>query len=550
MAHIRTGGLFGKKKSLTVSGPGQWNKPLVIKPEIKAEATNPKVLPTKSTTIKKPETETENKTTIKKPETENKTTIKKPEIENKTTIKKNETENKKNRVRRVDQFNTAEIRSRVSQILGITNNNAWKVCDYDKENDLVLIDRNDKCDIYDPELRGIVIQLGKGIIIAGKYRPAIGVISNSIPAVDDSIILKDTNGTEHKIKTDEIAMIDVRAEGLLIHIFKYNGKIYVANNSNLNVLDAFGPNANRTFGDMFKETGVDVNKLFNPEKKHSLFVHSFIMVISDFQRVGNVVYQPHLLHVRTGEAKWTDEQSKDLETSPTKFEITERKLLTLEQANQWLKNGASTFDSTLVTKAAVFQQGESVHLTTKDGREFLINSQSWEYKNAVCHNLDMTNNFYDLIMKNNPIQPMSGINYVPLDRLRTIGIDNLFFWPDRIGSGGLKVRYPGGKFCYTMFASLLLSAPRVHKTKIIDIYERYLESRSRLVKWIAEFGQADRDIGARLVFDNEKSAYADLVGLVNGYAKDGGNISSYITSLYAVKQIRLFKLAFKYGPKL
>lgn len=569
MAHMRTGALFGRTKKPEVAKPkiiegSKW----VARPKIDSEK---KSFAAVALGVGKSQYTQETKQQQHAANQETKQqSINQETKQHSTNPQQHPTITQTPKVKRSDLYNTPAIRSKISQILNIANNNAWKVCDYDKDNDIAIIDRNDKCDIYDPSLRGIVVQLSQSKILVDRYNPAVNVIADALETKGGALQLKDVDGFEHKINLDQITLIDCVIEGLLIHVFKFNNKIYVANNSNLNVLDAFGPDVNRTFGMMFKETGVDVNTLFDADKANSLFVHSFIMVVPDFQRVSNLIQKTRLIHVRTGRATYAPDGST--EVTPKQLPPSERNLLKLDQVNAWLRDGCavdiksttvahnsihnsthsqthnSTHTSTPHNSTHRASQGEAVHLVTKDGREFVIKSSSWDRKDKICHSLDMSINFYDLIMKKTEINYNVMYSNVPLDKLKSIPPENLCFWPDKLAVESDK--YQGGKFCYAMFATLLLSAPVVHKKKVIEIYEKYLESRNRLVKWVKNWGPDDRALEAKLVFPNDKSAYKNLLSMAGEYGLKGGNVTMYVTALGSVDQVRLFKLAYKYGPKL
>ena len=174
--------------------------------------------------------------------------------------------------------NLEDVRTTVSEILKISDDDSWNIVDTD--GDLVMIHYDhDSADlsIYG-RLRGVVVDIKRHVQVADSYGYTPTSVNDSlIPDNENKLVLVDQSGLTHRVNLDDPNFsIKYGLEGVLIRVFKWNGKIYHSSHRRFDVSRSrWGDSL--PFLTIYKMLGgPEGNELFSEDEMFSPYVHFFL----------------------------------------------------------------------------------------------------------------------------------------------------------------------------------------------------------------------------------------------------------------------------------
>ena len=302
-----------------------------------------------------------------------------------------------------------EVTKRASEIIGVKDITGWEVIDV-YENLALLHYKRDANLRKFGHIRGLVIDLENGDIIANSFGYTPISVANQIDPTDGVISVNDTDGVNHKFTIDDPTVSIKRVfEGVVIRVIWYKGKMYRITHKKINPVKSRWEKSKR-FIDIYDEAGgptadqlFDVNKQYSSTCYHFLAVDSSLLV-GTRQKV-NV---PYLVYIERQEVELTRPED-DIATGVPSFPLINNitgtvnesgiynpQQLNIEQVNRYLKYGYYTKFECQDERQ---WSGESVIIYRKVDEMIVdvvkINSISYEWRsNLRGGNPNMRNQFY------------------------------------------------------------------------------------------------------------------------------------------------------------
>lgn len=362
-------------------------------------------------------------------------------------------------------------------------------------------------------LKGVLVHPGMNMVVSfNNITPQVVVNQNLDKALE-----------ELKVEAKDMTFYP-GMQGLIINFTKWNGKVFAWSNTNLNIMRAGFDKYN--VREMMRETGVDPDSFFG-NKPTSSFTHTFMLVHKAFVRASKVFFEkPFLIHVRSKKSQVHLEafDADDLEIEAVDFTplyqpwgkggIYQRQKLSHEDAKQWLMWGLINVrddndlnidfhnpgcDYELPIKE---HPGEHVYAEHKDGRTFVIESESHHWRqNIISTNINVAMNFYRLMTS--PENLVKQRHCPSVESLcEALNERHILMWPERLPNEYKRVENlnpdelksavapPGGFRAYDAFATLLLGSSLVNQREVFEVYEAYVEG----VKKIGRFVMSDESL--------------------------------------------------------
>lgn len=169
-----------------------------------------------------------------------------------------------------------DLKQKIANILGVTNNDQWEIVDKIAEESLYMVhySENANLDLYG-YLRGTIVDIKAEVIIRKGIGYTPTVTTNQLIPKNDTLELTDENGKVHILQN---YMITRGFEATSISTFKHNSKVYHSTNKRIDSSNSkWG--GSKTFTELYYEVGgLAPDQLFNTETVNSPFVYESLLV--------------------------------------------------------------------------------------------------------------------------------------------------------------------------------------------------------------------------------------------------------------------------------
>jgi len=272
----------------------------------------------------------------------------------------------------------------IAEVLNINTKGKWFI-----ENtigDLVLIHYGSNA--TDPEElkhRGTVIDIKEKVVVAKSpgYTPVI-VVENLARGINK---YEDTEGREHEVDVSKLSF-RIGREGVVIKVFKHEGKVYVSSHKKLDVSHSRLGQSD-TFEEMYKRLGGPTTSLFDETKAYSPFCHTFIVSHRDLligSRI-NMIKEEGYLYYLGNEKLWDKEDVswEQVELEPKLPEgILESDWIPIDTVNHHLRYGFHPDESTSEICDPKLYSGEFVVAYDQfTDKWFRFESPSYNFRSTI-----------------------------------------------------------------------------------------------------------------------------------------------------------------------
>jgi hypothetical protein len=180
-----------------------------------------------------------------------------------------------------------DIKQKVANILGISNNDQWEIVDSIPDEGLYMIHYSEtsNLELYG-NLRGTIVDVKVGIIIRKGIGYTPTVTLDELKLKEDTFLeLIDENEKVHILNN---FMITRGFEDTTISAFKHNGKVYHSTNKRIDSSKSkWG--GSKTFKELYYEVGgLQPEELFHPQTVNSPFVYEFLIVHPSLLNVSKI----------------------------------------------------------------------------------------------------------------------------------------------------------------------------------------------------------------------------------------------------------------------
>ncbi len=249
-----------------------------------------------------------------------------------------------------NKYKGDDLTKRCMEILELPSVDGWEVVD--SIDHLALVHYKPDADMNQfGSIRGLLLDLEVGAVIAGSFGYTPTVVTNSLTAIDGKISVVDTDGNTHNFTLDDCVM-KVVFEGVVIRVLWHKGQLYRITHRKINPFRSRWGSA-KSFITMYEEAnGPTAEQLFDTTKPYSSTYYDFL-VVDQGLLVGTrqKVTKPYIvcLAQRTANIKRPDEEVAV--GQPTFEKVTtiggsvdeslihDPQNLSLDEANNHLKSG-------------------------------------------------------------------------------------------------------------------------------------------------------------------------------------------------------------------
>ena len=363
------------------------------------------------------------------------------------------------------QLDKRDLRAIVAQTLGIVDDDAWRIIDTD--NDLVMVHYElPRADLANfGWLRGVVVDIKKGIKVADSYGSTPTAVAEAIiPDAQGNITFTEAvSGVVHSVPVNQ-SIIKYGLEGVMIRVFKWGNKVYFVSHRRFDISRSRWGNSLPFLTIYNTRGGPAGSQLYSEAEQYSPYIHYFmvshpkILHVTKDQVGGGFIYylgyrQMWSLDPAQSPFRMTDEQGNPLltpgqslddwqkdprpvagwvshqvyfpanlrSTVPTFEEeaalaaagqspgIILPPNLTVPQANTLLRYGYQTYDDPNADLQIEprLRTGEFVMLYKPDGTLLRIESPSYYWRARITDdNPNRANQFYYLTTAATRIQPV------------------------------------------------------------------------------------------------------------------------------------------------
>lgn len=300
----------------------------------------------------------------------------------------------------IENLQDNNIRSIISEILNIPNDDSWLIYDSIPEEDLYLIHHKGKYDTKHNNLRGIIVDTKNKRILCKSSKYTHNVVLSKLPDKND-IKLVDTEGEEISLKLKEVS-IRCGFEGSIIRIFSHNGKVYFSTHKKIDARKVKWGNSDE-FYNIYKSLGGLDEELFQEDDS---YCYTFIICHRDLLSVSKInIGCGFLVLLSKDKIKETDKEPYQFNTVrelPNIIEkpfILEPRNLTINEANEHLQHGFNIPNLNNIDQRLL--QGEFLILYL-DNVNIKISSVSYNWRNTIRGNeTNLLRRFY--ILENDAI---------------------------------------------------------------------------------------------------------------------------------------------------
>lgn len=237
------------------------------------------------------------------------------------------------------------IKAKIAAILDIPNNDDWEI--FDSDPPLYLVHYKEYANLTTlGSIKGTIIDIDKGIIVSRSfgYTPIIETDEIKVSTYDEKIHLVDATNPniEYTLENPEFYP---GFDGILLRVFKYNGKTYYATNQRLT--------GEEQWGDSTPVKAI-YDELRGPEPSPG-WVYLFVLASSSLQVVSKTpVGDGYLIYLGVREIPSFEKHSgakvpqsiKEFIPDPEGPVIFSPPELNIEEANTFLKRGFYNFETT------------------------------------------------------------------------------------------------------------------------------------------------------------------------------------------------------------
>ena len=435
-----------------------------------------------------------------------------------------------------------EIGKKCCEILGLDSAQGWSVVDYDEEEQLALLHyREDADKMLYGYIRGLFIDLETNSIIADSFGYTPTLVSQEIELVNNSLVLRDSEGNTHTFSKDE-AIIKRVFEGVVIRVIWRKGKMYKITHRKINTNKSrWG--SSKSFMKMYEEAGGPTEEqLFDISVPNSSTCYDFLVVDrSLLVATRQVVESPYLVCIAKREMKILRPDS-EVAIGVANFETTEEikgnacgpfihspKYLSIDDANFHLKYGYYRPHN-----PDNFRQltGEAIIIYKMDGNKIVdsvkVHSPSYDWRVAMRGNdPNVYHRFYKLLTIVYPeVKTVES-----WDKLK----DKLMIFPmyeeqsirDLRKSRGYIFTIPTKEMkpedfssredrIYLLWINYLMSLPMHVQEEALDILNKYNQDKKDLVIWLKKIEKHNKDLNDVVVSDRAKALITSSRFLAKG----------------------------------
>jgi hypothetical protein len=423
--------------------------------------------------------------------------------------------------------NNLNIKKIIAEIVGIPDNDNWKVFDSKPEHGLYLIHYNPNSNMYEyGQLRGVVVDINEKRVICNAYKYTPVVKSDKIEfEKNGNLILHDELGRTHISHKDKIKIVP-GFEVVTIRVFLHHGNIYY---STYKKIEIWNSDSHWGDSDPFDKMCLDLNipqadVLFpDKTKQYSNFAYIFMLVHPGVLNVskislnkGFIVYggakniwdlsatklDPALVVSTPIDLKPTSELSEAIKNTslyaPEGF--------TVKQAESFLKHGYYTENykqpdnkldngefvivymnntddlySNVVRIESTSYRWRSI---MKDNKPNLRN-QLWrlfDYRNVRLFDeseyIDYTNKF--------PIFEKYAIDSI----IKKIDVSPIHFWPGKLVAAN---RYATtDDLLYNIWVTFIMIVPLHRQKEVAGLYKEFSKNKQEIVEFLFTLSKQDK----------------------------------------------------------
>lgn len=234
----------------------------------------------------------------------------------------------------------------VYEVLGLKHSNPRITVEQDNTSNLAIVHYTNLATHPDDlKQRGTVIDPKDKMVLASSFGYTPVIITDRLER--GMCTLTDTTGQTHTIDMNTLKFRMGR-EGVVIKVFKHNGKVYLSSHKKVDVSKSNLGNS-ITFDKMYKNLGGPTDELFDPEADYSPYCHTFIVSHRDLliaSRINMIGCEGYLYYLgckkmwETAPTTWVKvEKEPRTPTCEITTRILESDFIPLDAANHHLKYG-------------------------------------------------------------------------------------------------------------------------------------------------------------------------------------------------------------------
>lgn len=416
-------------------------------------------------------------------------------------------------------MSTEEIKSVISNIIGVPVSEAWDILDSKPEVGLYLIHYKDGVNMSTyGHIRGIIIDIEQKIIVCDAYRYTPIVRSDHLEFDDKGeIVFYDTVGKRYVTHKDKMRIVP-GFEVVTIRAFLHRGIVYFPSYRKIDVWSSdsrWGKSI--PFSQMAKDLKIpDGGTLFpDKSKMYSNYTHIFMLVHQGILNVTKAdIGNGYIVYAGTKSNPAEFKVAPEIiDTTPVKLETTndvevaKRDLVLLKpddfninQANQFLKHGY--YSPQLNQKDTRLNCGEFVIVYLDVNNLFSqvirVESNSYRWRTLITDDHpNLRYRYYCLLnlMKTNLNDPASYKNFSEIlprmsrysfeSIIERVNVSPIPFWVNKGNPFHPHTMTPDD-FMYNIWAALMMAVPLHKQKEVAKLYDEYMSNKKHLVVLLEE----------------------------------------------------------------
>jgi len=468
------------------------------------------------------------------------------------------------------------LTQRVAEILNISSIQGWSIVD--SHENLALVHYDSDCTPEHGHLRGVLVDIEVGAIVATSFGYTPIAVMNELVEVDGIISVKDQENVVHKFSPENIVIKRV-FEGVVMRVIWHKGKSYRITHRKIQ------PHRSRwgsspAFSLMYEQAGGPTDEqLFDVTKQYSDSCYIFLishpsLLIGTRQKINSpyVVCLAHCLmdikrpseDIAHGISNFVSDP--EIDGSVNKSFIHNPELLTLSEANHHLKfgyfNDFETEDPRQLTGEAI------IMYRTVDGHPVdavKIHSISYEWRtNMRGNNPNIMNQFYSMLgpMYNDVNEDSAWNNLkknlIILPPYSEVSLKQLFDSTQSI------LTIPMGPVerddftsrdsrIHLLWMNYVLSLPTTLQESALDILSQFKDDRLKVISWLQTIESKTKNIETSEFSSRVKNIVTSSRELARKRVQERSNFSNkgaYIKLPVLIKQTIRNLINKEGGPSL
>ncbi len=423
-------------------------------------------------------------------------------------------ETSQNMSQTVTSYDEMLLKQKIAPILSLEVDGPWEIVS--QLDDLVMVHYTSNHKTLDlsedmkkyAALRGVVIDIKTNTIVCASYPHAQRVMSSSLIVTENELVLNND-----KLNLEDV-IIKTGFEGTLMHVFKFNGKVYRVTRKRLDPSKSRWGNSKK-FGEIYVElNGPKDEELFDPTKNYSPYVHTFILVHPDLLISSRDYVQKGFL-VYLGAKKMYEENSYPVDEVDTELHIPlminymndsdgkhaldgTGKIyyphpLNLAQANKHLMfgfydsfPGYENLDSRMLPGEFIIVEDKNTH------KMYKVESPAYVWRTSLRNNNpNLKHQFFELLdyVSSKVGDEKYKYTFLPLmlydynSLVENINKEPIIVWSNGNNSTSNDILNRDGKI-YQIWENFLLAVPLCKQAEVVTYLPFLIQKREEVITWL------------------------------------------------------------------